>query len=194
MAVPTPAKIAEKKRFRLSLEKKLGDGKMSDKEMCQIIRSSVRKSWFRSPTRLLALERVRISDMDPDTRTLWLFPCTICKGHFKGTDVQVDHMDGEHQLLSLSDATGFAQSILNVHVDALQVLCLDCHGIKTYAERYNMSFEAARLEKQIISWFKPKSNTTAKQKKFLLSVGFSDADVKNGDSRKNSYRAYLKSK
>jgi hypothetical protein len=192
MALPSAIDLQKKKDFKASLEKKIsgGNGRLTEKQMCSILRSNVRKTWMMSPVRLLKLEMARISDMNPDTRTKWLCECENCNGMFKMTDVETDHKVGEHQLLSLADAEQFTRSILDVTLDDLQIFCKPCHEIKTYAERYDMTFDQAKFEKAVIDWMKKVKAATA-QKKFLLGVGFTEDEVSNGDNRRESYRKYL---
>lgn len=186
MAFPSKDELKKKEDFKLSLLKVLDNGRLSDKQICSIIRSSVRKSWMQSPIRLLKLEMARLPDMNNLTRTKWLCKCEKCKLMFKMTDVETDHKKGEHKLNDLSDIEHFARSILDVTLDDLQVYCKSCHEIKTYAERYNISFDDAIIEKKVIKWVK--ENNTTQQIKFLKGVGYVDSEISNAVKRKESYR------
>ena len=160
MALPSRSDLKKKQDFKDSLTKSIGGEKLSDKKMCTILRSSVRKTWMMSPVRLLKLEQGRIADMDPTTRTKWLCRCEHCDNLFKMPDIEVDHIKGEHQLKTLSDVEKFARSILDVSLDELQLFCKPCHETKTYAERYGITFEEASIEKKVIFWAKtPKPRT-----------------------------------
>lgn len=211
MALATEAEIQKKYELRKSLVKSIGgvdaleafNGnteqmlnimssiQLSDKKMCSILRGSVRKTWMMSPVRLLKLELARLVDIDPKTRTKWYCLCEHCGGKFKMSDVEVDHKNGEHQLLTLADVEQFARSILDVTLNDLQVFCKGCHEIKTYAERYNMTFEEATIEKKVIAWMK--TNKTDAQKKFLCDVGYSGSPelISNNELRKVAYRKHL---
>ncbi|URC15304.1 endonuclease [Paraglaciecola Antarctic GD virus 1] len=191
MALPTKAELKKKEDIKNSLIEKIsaGGGKLSDKQMCQILRSNVRKTWMQSPTRLLKLEMARIADMDPTTRTKWKCECEHCNELFKMDEVEVDHIKGEHALSTLSEIEKFARSILDVTLDDLQVFCKPCHEIKTYAERYGMTFEEAKLAKVVIRWVK--MIPVDAQKLLLLGYGYDLAAVSNAANRKKSYRNYL---
>jgi hypothetical protein len=191
MAKPSQADLDKKKDFKESLIKSIGGDKLSDKKMCTILRSCVRKTWMMSPVRLLKLENARIADMDPTTRTNWLCRCEQCKGLFKMTDVEVDHIKGEHQLKALSDIEKFSRSILDVTLDELQIFCKPCHEAKTYAERYGITFSEAVTEKKVILWLK--ANNTIAQKKLLVQYSFTEIQISNADKRKECYRAVLNS-
>ena len=189
MAKPSTADIKKKEDFKKSLIKTIGGDKLSDKKMCTILRSSVRQTWMMSPVRLLKLEMGRIADMNESTRTKWLIECEHCNNKFKMTDVEVDHVKGEHKLLTLSDVEGFARSILDVTLNDLQIICKPCHALKTYSERYDVSIEYARTELKVIEWLKV--NKTPKQSEFLLSVGFEKGEITNPSKRRDAYRTYL---
>lgn len=210
MAKPSAADIKKKYEFKKSLVKTIGGTdaleafeqntehmlsamsivRLSDKKMCTILRSSVRQTWMMSPVRLLKLEMGRIADIDDSTRTKWLIECEHCKSKVKMTDVEVDHIKGEHALLSLSDVEQFARSILDVTLDDLQIICKPCHALKTYAERYNVSIEYATIELKVIDWLKT-VKVASKQIEFLESVGFNQSELKNPIKRRDAYRAYL---
>lgn len=197
MAIPKQAELNKKHEFKMSLMKKLKitnvfdtkESRLPEKQMLTILRSSVRKSWMQSPVRLLKLELARLPDLDPKTRTKWYCHCEHCKNKFKMDDVEVDHISGEHPLLTLGDIEKFARSILDVTLDDLQIFCKTCHDIKTYAERYDMTFEEATIEKKVVEWQKTTKST--KQKEFLSAEGFSDDEISNNDKRRDAYRSFL---
>jgi hypothetical protein len=151
MAQPNPLELKKKEEFKISLEKMLADGRLSEKKQCEMIRSALRKTWMRSPIRKLKIELARIPDMDPNTRTKWLCECEICNKKNRMDQVQVDHKVGEHKFTMFADTLIYAVSILDVELDDLQVLCIPCHDIKTYAERNGITFDEAKIEKEIIS-------------------------------------------
>ena len=146
MAQPSARDLDKKEEFKTSLIKKVGGEKASEKSLCTIIRSNVRQTWMMHPVRLLKLELARIPDMDPTTRTKWLWECECCKGRFKGPEVVTDHIKGEHQLKSFADMEQFTKSILHVSLDDLQILCHNCHDIKTYSERHGVTLKYAETE------------------------------------------------
>ena len=210
MAKPNSTDLLKKQEFKESLIKNIGGKdtlttyisdanaalnilnniRLSERQMVGIIRSSIRKSWMQNPVRLLKLEMTRIPDMDESTRTKWLWECCSCKDRFKGGSVQTDHIKGEHVLKTLNDVEPYARSILDVTLDDLQIMCIPCHETKTYAERYSMSFEEAKIEKSIIKW--QKNNNTQAQKTHLINKGgFNEFNVSNGDKRKNCYRQLI---
>jgi hypothetical protein len=206
MAKPTQTDLKKKEDFKQSLIKTIGGTEalsaynknteamllvmstlqLTDKKICSMMRSNVRKSWMMSPIRLLKLEMTRIPDMNPDTLTKWLWLCVCCKDKFKLPDVQTDHICGEHQLKTLSDIEPFTRSIMDVKLDDMQILCKNCHEIKTYAERSGISFDEATIEKAIILWMKTFS--IDEQKILLTLCGYV---CNNNKNRRESYKKYL---
>lgn len=203
MATPTVNDIKNKNKFKQSLVKTLAGAdaldafeqstgqmlkvmstiRLSEKKMCSMLRSNIRQTWMMSPLRLLKLETTRIADMDDNTRTKWLWECECCRGKFKGTDVQTDHISGEHQFKQLSDLESYAKSILDVTLDDLQILCKECHEVKTYAERYGLTIDESKVEKVVIAWMKQTS--VSEQKEYLTLHG---KPCNNAQTRKDSYR------
>lgn len=192
MTVPSKADLAKRKKALEGFKKKIGDdGRMTEKALCSAMRSAIRALWMKHDVKLAFLYENTIPDLNPNTKTKWLYKCEYCGGLFKQSDIQVDHRCGEHPLTTLEDILPFAQSILGVTKEDLAITCIDCHAIKTYSERYGMSLEDAKKEKAIIA----KTNqTVAAQKKELLAAGYKAKDISNEEKRREAYRELLKEK
>ena len=189
MTLATKADIEKRKKKLDTWLKGLNeDGSMSEKKLCTLLRSSVRQVWMRHPVKLSYLYSKTYPDKNPSTRTKWLIDCEMCSGSFKTGDVQVDHIKGEHSLLSLDDVVPFATSILGVNHEDLQILCVPCHEILTYSERYGVSMEEARSEKEVIAKLK---KPVDKQKQELKLYGFKPKDITNADKRRECYRKMI---
>lgn len=189
MTVPSKADIAKRnKKLDTWLKGLNEDGSMSEKKLCTLLRSSVRNVWMKHPVKLSYLYSKTYPDMNNATRTKWLVDCEVCGDSFKTNDVQVDHINGEHSLLSLDDVVPFATSILGVSHDDLQIACIPCHECLTYAERYGMSVEDAKKEKAVIAKLK---QPVMKQKTELKKAGYKPKDISNADKRRVCYRELL---
>tara|TARA_R100000541_G_C1897352_1_gene84133 strand:- start:120120 stop:120707 length:588 start_codon:yes stop_codon:yes gene_type:complete len=190
LTVPSKSDIAKrKKKLDTWLKGLEEDGSMSEKKLCTLLRSSVRNVWMRHAVKLSYLYSKTYPDMDNSTRTKWLIDCEHCGEAFKTSDVQVDHIVGEHSLLTLEDVVPFARSILGVSHSDLRILCVPCHEAITYAERYGLSIEEAFAEKKVIAKIK---QTVAKQKAELKKFGYKPAECSNEDKRRALYRLLLK--
>ena len=140
-------------------------------------RSFVRFAWSKSIFRLDFLNKHSKKIKNDNPRSAKRFPyvtkyeCNICKGLFSSNAIELDHVKDENSMRTLEDATTFFKNIAFPAYSDLQILCKDkkkkvngkntivsfgCHGIKTYASRYNVSFEQARIEKQFIQIKKDK--------------------------------------
>lgn len=189
MTVPSKTDLDKRSAKLEGFKKKIGeDGRMTEKALCSAMRSAVRSLWMKHDVKLAFLYENTIPDLDPNTKTKWLYKCEYCGGLFKQSDIQIDHKKGEHPLLTLEDILPFAQSILGVTREDLAITCVDCHLIKTYAERYNMSIEEATKEKAVIA--KTNQKVTA-QKKELLAAGFKAKEISNDELRREAYRKLL---
>jgi hypothetical protein len=156
--IPSEADIKKKEKQLQDFLKKLNSGGTSkEKDMVSVVRSAIRKSWMRSPTKLAYLTMHTKPDMDDTTRTKWKIQCECCQGWFKLNEVEVDHIWGNHSFTKVSDFENYFNNILMVGFDDLQILCKDgCHAIKSYAEKNGMTFEEASKMKIIIDLEKKK--------------------------------------
>ena len=149
-----------------------------EKDVVSNWRSFVRFAWSKSIFRLHFLSQHAKKVKNDNLRSVKRFPyvtkyeCNICKGLFTANAIELDHINDENPMKSLEDATTFFKTIALPSYDELQILCKDnrktvkgkkvttyfgCHGIKTYASRYGVSFEQARIEKQFIQIKKDKN-------------------------------------
>lgn len=164
------------------------EGKLSEKKLCTQIRSAIRQVWMKHDVKLALLYKKTYPDTDPSTRTKWLVDCGCCGEPTKLSQIECDHKKGEHPLNTLDDVLGFAQSILGVGFDDLQLVCKDCHAAITYSERYNLSLEDAFKEKEVIAKLKQK---VTDQKKELKYAGFKPKEYSNEEKRRECYRIMI---
>lgn len=156
--IPSETDIKKKEKQLQDFLKKLNpDGTSREKDMVGVVRSAIRKSWMRSPTKLAYLTMHTKPDLDDSTRTKWKIQCECCQGWFKLNEVEVDHISGNHTFTKVSDFQNYFNNILMVGFDGLQILCKDgCHAQKSYAEKNGISFEDAGYMKLIIDLEKKK--------------------------------------
>lgn len=190
MTIPSQTDIAKRKA---NLEKVLKEidpltGKAIESKMVGVVRSAIRKSWMRSPTKLAFLYMNTVPDMDDTTRTKWKIQCQCCKKWFKIDQVECDHISGHNTFTKSSDFQSYFDSILMVGFDGLQILCsADCHPCKTLSEKLGISFEEAVVEREVIKICKLKA---AQQDAWLKEHGVIVA--KNPKSRRDAIREVLK--
>lgn len=141
------------------------------------IRGQIRQIWKGSPQRseFIKSRKQRLPAYDENGETLkykngkeklfvaYVCECcgTVCYDKDGSKNVKtyaVDHKQGNHSLRSFDEAPGFFDSILRVRLEDLQILCKDCHDIKTYAEKYDVSLLEAGFIKTAIALEKSKED------------------------------------
>lgn len=160
MTVPSSADIKKREDKLKEFMKKLNeDGSPQEKYVVSVVRSAIRQAWMKSDVKLAYLYSKTIPDMDDNTRTKWLVRCEICEGLFKLSDVEIDHVHGNHSFIEVSDFQNYFDNILMVGFDDLQILCKDgCHATKSYMEKYGCTWKDAVIQKEIISICKVKKD------------------------------------
>lgn len=67
-------------------------------------------------------------------RKKFLYQCIKCHKYFSIEKIEVDHITKAGQLNSAEDLPGFVERLF-VEVEGLQILCIQCHDIKSREER-----------------------------------------------------------
>lgn len=147
---------------------------LQDKVIQQRIRAAIRQVWTRySPERKEALYQAKRTKKQknkngetskrPDVS--WI--CASCKEQFKGAQVQVDHIEpvGKTPIFPPApEDTSWSTWLLRLFcvVDNLQVLCKECHQIKTKKEKQDG--KAHRSKKAIRKRKQPRNTARMKKK------------------------------
>ena len=80
----------------------------------------------------------------------------------------VDHIIPCRPLTTLEDAANYIYDLVYCSIDNLQYLCFDCHLIKTHADKKNITFFEAKIDKEVIKIMKLKASEL---KKYLQQYG-----------------------
>ena len=139
---------------------------IDDKVVLKSVRTMLREAWgssifkqefLKRNSQLVVNDNPRSKKRYPQVRK---FKCAICGGLFGSTEVELDHLESENALTKYEHINDFMKSIVLTSPDKLQVLCKDkrtkklgvtrfgCHSIKTFSERYGVTFDEARAEKE----------------------------------------------
>lgn len=113
--------------------------------------------WKKHPIKLEFLRQnsVQIENTNPKSKKR--FPtvkgarCALCGQLHRAEDIEVDHINGNHQLRSMDDLRAFIEAMILVKFSDLQLVCKGCHRIKSYADKQGISFQEATAEKFAIS-------------------------------------------
>ena len=149
---------------------------ISDKEVLSSVRTMIRSAWGDSVFKQEFLKRNSELIVNENPRSKKRYPmvrkykCAICGELFGSTEVELDHIESENTLTSYEHINDFMTNIVLTSPDKLQVLCKDkkskklgvtrfgCHSIKTFSERYGVSFEEAKVEKEALQLIKQKKD------------------------------------
>ena len=152
------------------------------------LRGGIRRGlWNRSPIKLEVIKRKRKRIISPKTgKEVWGGECYICGDDFVQSELQVDHVKGEHTLKDIGDIQSFIEAMTCLSLDDLDLVCKACHKNKSYAERYGITIEQAEKEKMVIEFGKL---NTGEQNKCLKTLLINPP--KTAKARKDAYREYL---
>lgn len=154
------------------------------------LRSQLRRISRRWPPVYKALANAKVPYTGDNKRKKWWYECADCKQLFDGKNVSVDHIEPVGTLLKKSDIADFIEKLF-CSADKLQVLCDNCHDLKTYMERYGVDRQSAMIEKKVIAFGKL---STEEQKQKLTEIYGSDkiSSLTNKSKRLAAYKEWLK--
>lgn len=125
------------------------------------VRGVLRKGWSNNPIKIeyLNSRKVKIVNTNPKSMkahpTVAGYVCEQCGKETKSADVEVDHAGAvQGKFTCMDDIQGYAEHLFLVDFDSLEVVCKPCHKIRSYAQKQNISFEDAAIEKEIIHLMK----------------------------------------
>ena len=154
------------------------------------LRSQLRRISRRWPPVYKALANAKVPYTGDNKRKKWWYECADCKQLFDGKNVSVDHIEPVGTLLKKSDIADFIEKLF-CSADKLQVLCDNCHDLKTYMERYGVDRQSAIIEKKVIAFGKL---PIEEQKQKLTEIYGSDkiSYLTNKSKRLAAYKEWLK--
>lgn len=120
------------------------------------LRSSLRKISQRHPPLYEAKADAKRPYTGDNPRQRVCYECAKCKALVSNNDCAVDHIEDAGSLKGWEDLEGFAKRLF-CGKEGLQLLCHDCHAIKTYMVRHGVSEEEAVIEKEVINILKTES-------------------------------------
>lgn len=102
--------------------------------------------------------------------------CSLTKNWVNKSNLEVDHIKGNVSLRDWEDLLPFVRHLC-ASEDNMQLVSKEAHKIKSYAEKQNISFEHAELEKYLISLIDKEPRTDIQL--FLSDYGYPDVKVKD---------------
>ncbi len=135
------------------------------------LRGGIRRIWAKHPVKLAFIKqnRVKIPNPNPNGRvkTVWGGKCALTGEYFVLNELECDHKVGNSSLKSVEDIQSFVEGVLLVTADDLQLVSKEAHKIKSYAEKQGISFEEAKVEKEVIELIKQKKDKAYLQEHHL---------------------------
>ena len=127
------------------------------------LRGSIRRAmWSKNPVKLEFIKQNRIKIPNPNpkgkVKEVWGGVCALTGNTYPIGDMEVDHISGNHSLKTLDDLVPFVKGIVMITLDDLQLVSKEAHKIKSYAEKQGISFEEAKIEKEVIELIKQKKD------------------------------------
>lgn len=141
------------------VKKPMQPDEWTEKKILVWLRSALRSASRRYPPLYAALAAakepytVKPDEAGYSARQKFQYRCAACGGAFSGKEVALDHRDDCGSLLKWGDLQGFA-SRLFCQQDGLDVLCHQCHDVKTLMSKNGMSKEEATTHKAVLSFEK----------------------------------------
>jgi 5-methylcytosine-specific restriction endonuclease McrA len=119
---------------RKLVEKSRCAGTMSEAMYWSFIRSALRQKsrWWKPIS--VCKEKARRAYKGINKRQKYEYQCKSCKGYFPDKEINVDHIVPAGALNCGQDLPGFVERLF-CEVEHLQVLCTECHNVKTQQER-----------------------------------------------------------
>ena len=127
------------------------------------IRGGIRRSlWNRHPVKLEFIKNNRMRIPNPNPRgkvaEVWGGVCALTGETHVIANLEVDHKTGNHSLRCIDDVNSFVAGIVLITESDLQFVSKEAHKIKSYSEKQGISFEEAKIEKEVIEIVKQKKD------------------------------------
>ena len=130
--------MVTKKRSKVREKKPRNAGTMTESQFWAFIRSALRqKSRWWKPISVVKF-KARRPYKQSGSRRKFEYQCNHCKKWFFDNEVNVDHIDPAGQLNCANDLPRFVERLF-CEENGLQLLCTNCHDIKTKNELINNS-------------------------------------------------------
>lgn len=149
------------------------------------IRGSFRRIWSRYPVKLeFKKKQAYAPPADYTGRAKKMGTCALCgEKNVPISKLEVDHKEQVGSFNTRESAFDWFWELL-CEEENMQLVHMECHKIKSYADRMGISFEVAKKEKEVIAICKQKQD-----KQWLISRGIAPAG--NLKDRKKQILDYI---
>lgn len=155
------------------------------------LRGQLRRIWSRYP----AKHEWKKSQLIPPPagykgRAKKLGKCFYCNQMFAASHLEVDHIEMAGSCGNWLESSEFTYKLLDCN-DNWVLSCKPCHKVKSYAERMEISFEEALLQKRVIEFCKQKKQIILD---FLALHQYNGSSVSSADKRRKLIEKIFKEK
>lgn len=147
----------------------------------------LRKEWKKQQLRPVTKEEKSAKKFHTSTKNVG--QCYLCKKWFAGSKLECDHVQESNGCYDFETAEQFLWHCGADDPSNWALACKPCHKIKSYADKQGISFEDAKVEKEVIALTK---KSIADQKKLLSFHGFQEEDMSNNDKRRDCFRELIR--
>lgn len=144
------------------------------------VRSCIRRMWANYPiaknfkkAQMIPIPANLKPKFHPLTKSVG--QCYACLEWFSAKNLQVDHLVNTNGCTSYETAHDFLDRMVMEPPSNFGLICKPCHKIKSHAEKYGMTFEEARIDKQAIALQKAKKDVA-----YLREAGIVPSKNKKG--------------
>lgn len=165
------------------------------------LRGCFRRAWMHHPNKIIKINARRFKGdrldkqgnlvLDKKTgkpKQVWYCSCELCGHTGKMSDFQVDHIHAARSLQCFDDIPEFVLRLIFVNEEDLRIVCKQCNAILAYADKHDMTFDEARIEKEAIAicqskkdkaWLTKKgvepASTISKRRKQIVEILLTEA-------------------
>lgn len=158
-----------------------------EKAFMAYLRGAFRAVWSKYPAKLEWKKQQMVKPPAGYTgRAKTVGYCAYCDQMFSASSLEVDHIEQAGSFGNKEEAVQWFWRLLDTN-DNWCLACIPCHKIKSYAERMGISFQDAKIAKQVIAFSK---ESVAEQTKILANFGRKDSRTKA--ERRRMYEEILR--
>lgn len=110
-------------------------GTMTESAYWSKVRSELRRAFRYWKPMVAVKQQAKRKYEGPNKRQKFEYQCNHCKQWYPDKEVQIDHIIPVGSLKCSEDLAGFLERLTPEEPEAFQVLCSECHRIKTNEER-----------------------------------------------------------
>lgn len=162
----------------------------------QWIRGALRRAlWARYPVRNEFKKELTWNVTEDERKHHKLGPrvrkvgkCALTGEIFPASQLEIDHIKPVGRLSSWEDLPSWIGRLL-CPKENMRLVSKDAHKIHTYAEKMGLTFEQAKLEKEVIAFSKLSIN---QQKLILKKRRVAESEMANAAKRRDAFRRILK--